>query len=75
MSSGELERIVEALPGALEARRASQSVYDAGRDAALNGPKMLNCHVCWFASQESRELWERGHQSGLEEAAHRRPFA
>ena len=72
MSDGEFERIVETLPGALEARRAFQSVYDAGRDAALNGPTMHNCHACWFASAESRELWERGHQAGREEVAQRR---
>lgn len=74
MSNGEFERIVEALPGALEARRAFPSVYDAGRDAALNGPTMHNCHLCWFATPESRELWERGHQAGREEAARRRPL-
>jgi hypothetical protein len=65
MSDGEFERIANLVPGALEARLAFASVYDAGRDAAVNGPTVHNCHVCWFASAVSRELWERGHQDGL----------
>lgn len=40
-----------------------QRAYEAGRDAAINGPNTTNCHFRFFSSPESTAAWERGKAS------------
>jgi hypothetical protein len=37
--------------------------YAAGRDCALFGPDMINCHVRHFATPELKAAWEAGRAS------------
>lgn len=43
------------------------SPYEAGRDAAINGPDTINCSFKWFGSKESTAEWERGNSEGKRE--------
>ncbi len=41
--------------------------YEMGRDCALNGANITNCHFSLFASREQTEAWERGKESAEQE--------
>jgi hypothetical protein len=42
------------------------SPYEAGRDAAINGPNTINTSFKWFTSKESTKEWERGNRERKE---------
>jgi len=38
--------------------------YQAGYDAAINGPNTTNCHFSLFSTPEKTKEWERGKKDG-----------
>lgn len=59
----DFERILKLAGGMAAAQRQFPTAYDAGRDCAINGPNVANCHFGFFGSKESMEEWSRGKAS------------